>query len=573
MNSILILLLAWIQLASAESELCPHVILKDGHLKLARNEKVLICGSQESDAWHEVPLPQAQYELNTILQNKGFLNARFERAGDRLNVWAGPLKRTEHLIVTGANGLIQPGKKRKVIGHALDPAKLDEVTAWAELALRRKGYACPKVETSAQVWNATMSAAVEPGQKGVIAAVERTGLEGLNPAAMRRFEAFSAGDAYDVVETQITVSRLLSQGLFQSAYFTTRCTDDKVNLHLFTGIGKSRLVRFGLGASTEEFPFADVWFKNARLDDRASNFTASIHGSNIRQSFTAGSELYVVPGSQRSYLGPRFLLEHRKERAYETNKLEVGADLGRDFDLAKIRLQGRAGPTLNYEKVLRGAGPPDAKYLSWQGSVAAMSHAYEAFTRDQFEGWTGLFRYKGQRKGIGSQVNVDRYGLEFKHLWNVGHFSPPLFVFATRIEAVAVDSKQLTAVDAQHTLPLDYRVFFGGDENLRGFARESLNNHGLGYLTALHGGFEVRLIEELPWHLEPFLLWDYARLGDRRYTLNKPVYSSSGFGLRWASPFGTLRASAARGRIWGGDPTTVGYRQEWVYFLSFGQEF
>ena len=84
---------------------------------------------------------------------------------------------------------------------------------------------------------------------------------------------------------------------------------------------------------------------------------------------------------------------------------------------------------------------------------------------------------------------------------------------------------------------------------------------------------KLRLIEELPYRLQPFLLWDVARLGDRRWTLDEPQFTSWGYGIRWASPFGTLRGSAAKGEIENGNASTVAYTREWVYFFSFGQEF
>jgi outer membrane translocation and assembly module TamA len=55
--------------------------------------------------------------------------------------------------------------------------------------------------------------------------------------------------------------------------------------------------------------------------------------------------------------------------------------------------------------------------------------------------------------------------------------------------------------------------------------------------------------------------------------LEEPIFVSEGFGLRWASPFGTLRGSAARGEIYNEAGVADEYPQEWVYFLSFGQEF
>lgn len=558
----------------AESNLCGHIFVQEGKIQLDNNERALVCGSSSApNAWREIPVPQARYQLNVILQNRGFLNARFERDGEVLRVWPGEVTKTQELVVEGGRGILRADKKRKVRGYPMEPAKLDEVTQWADLRMRRNGYACPDIQVTAQAWDRMIKAKIESGEIKTIDGIERTGLEGLNRTALRRFEAFEPGARYDVIDTQITASRMLAQGLFQSAYFTTKCRGDKVDLHLFTAVGKARLVRFGLGASTEELPFADLWFKDTRLDDRASNYTVTLHGSPIRQSLNVNSELYVVPYSLRSFLGPRFKAEHRKERAYELNKVELGADLGRAWDILKVRLQGRVGPTLNYEKTVRGVGPPDTKYLSWEGLLTGMSHAYEAFSRDQYEGWISSLRYRGQREGLGSSLSVDRYDLTFKHLWNVGAFSPPLFIFATRLEAVAVDSKQLTALDEDKNLPVDYRVFYGGDENLRGFARESLNNGGYGYLTALHAGFELRLIEELPFRLEPFLLGDVARLGARRYTVDKPVYTSAGVGLRWPSPFGTLRGSIAQGQVWNSDRASDSYREEWVYFISFGQEF
>jgi outer membrane translocation and assembly module TamA len=362
---------------------------------------------------------------------------------------------------------------------------------------------------------------------------------------------------------------MLAQGLFQSAYYTVTCVGEQVDLHLYTQIGKFRLLRFGVGASTEELPFADVWYRNAKLDARASSYTASAHASPILQSLDFSSELYVVPGSRLFYFGPRLRFERRKERAYTLDKTTTGGDLGRAWDTQDLRIQGRAGPTLNYENTAAGAGPKEAKYVSWEAQLSVTSHAYEAFSRDQYEGWTTELNYHGQRDRVGSSVNADRYDLNFKHLWNLGAYSPPLFILASRVDLTLVDSK----ADDRDSLPIDYRVFYGGDQNQRGFSRESLNNGGHGYLTALGLGLELRLIEQLPYHLQPFLLWDGTRLGAGRYSFDSPKFMSTGVGIRWPSPFGTLRGTVARGQIGDGNRVSAAYQQEWVYFVSFGQEF
>lgn len=560
--------------AGQTSKLCDNVILEEGRLRLNRNQETLICGSSKSrEGWRDVPLAQAQYHLKVLLQNEGFPTPRFARDGDLLRVWPGPQQKTTKFVIRGADSLLNPKKKRKLVKAPLDPRHLDEAKRWAELNLKSNGFACPTINVIGQVWDGQVVMTVEPGDRAHIGDIRRTGLEGLDEDALARYEAVSPGQRYDVRKAELSASRFLDAGLFQSAYYKTTCRGQVADLDLYADVGRARVFRFGVGASTEEFPFVDVWFRNARLDDRASSLTGTLHVSPILQSLNLRSELYILPWSKRSFLGPRLTTARESERTYEVLQNKIGADLGRNWDMWDLRLLGRVGPTINYVNTVQGLGPDDATFLSWEGQMLIMSHDYEFQVRDQFVGWLSHLKYQGQRKGIGSELNVDRYDLSFKHLWNLGNYSPPLFILGTRLDLVGVDAHPVELEQKRNLLPIEYRIFYGGDQNLRGFPRQRLTNQGLGYLTAAYVGFELRLIEQLPYRLQPFLLWDGARLGQRRYALDPPFFSSGGFGLRWASPVGTLRGSAARGRIWQGDSTTDIYPQEWVYFLSFGQEF
>lgn len=557
----------------ADVNICPHVILREGKLNLNSNEKILVCGSNKSDlAWRDVPLSQAQYVLRSFLQNRGYLSPRFEIENETLNVYSGDLTLIQILEANHVDKLLYPEKKRKVIGYSLEPKRLDEIEQWADLTLRRKGYACPVIDINAQAWDRKVIVNVNPGLQGTIAIIERVGYEGLDQEALVRFEAFHQGEIYNVVDTKITAQRLLSDGIFQNAYVTTNCREDKVELRITVDKGKARLFRFGIGASTEEFPFSDIWFKNTLLDNRASNYTASLHLSPILQRFNLTSEFYIFDKSPLYYLGPRLEVERHVENAYNLEKTQIGIDLGRLWDQMNVRWDGRVGPTLNKERTLRGEGPGDTSYLTWVASLNTMSHAYEAFARDQYEGWTAGFKYSGQRIGVGSNLNIDRYDLNFKYLWNVGNYSPPAIIYAAKVGATAVSSNLISSAD-RNALPVSYRIYYGGDENLRGFTRQSLNNGGFGYLSAFYLGNELRLIEQLPYRLEPFLLGDVGKLGQTSTTLDKPIFTSLGLGMRWPSPFGTFRVSAAHGKIYDETSTTASYEQDWVYFLSFGQEF
>lgn len=559
--------------AQAEKRICPNVVLESGKLTLDANERVLICGSQKSDqAWKKVPPLQAQYTLTTMLNSRGYLKPEFRISGADLFVKLGPVTKIKKFNIAGGRKYLDAGKKRKVRGAALTSAKLDEITDWGELELRRQGFACPVVEVQAQVWDGVVDLTAKIDEPQRIGRIERTGYGDLKVESLKRFEAFESGDIYDVVDTQLTSSRLLSQGIFQDAYITAVCHEKTVDLKIVANPGKPRLFRFGFGGSTEELPFADVWFKDTLIDRRASNYTAALHASPIRQSLTLTSEFYAVPFSDLFYVGPRAKAERRDESAYEVETLQTGVDIGRLWDMYHVRLDGKFGPTWNYEKTIRGDGPADLDYLSLDGSLTFQSHDYEAFTRNQYEGWTGTFRYSGQREGVGAGLNLDRYDLDFKYLWNISSYSPPLFIFATRIGATAIETDGLDLA-TRAELPTTYRVYYGGGDNLRGFSRGALDNGGIGFLTALYAGFELRLIEELPYHIEPFALYDVARLGTGSFHLDDPVYSSIGAGLRWASPFGTIRGQYSRGSITNGDATTAGYKQDWVFYFSFGQEF
>lgn len=555
-------------------KLCSSIWVQDGELKLNNNEKIIVCGSgSESEAWDHVPLAQAQLHLKAILQNLGYLEPRFEIQDQQLHVWRGSRTRIKNLKVRNGSEVLNTNRKRKVVGEPLTSQKLNEVQAWADLETQSAGYACAQSEVKAYAWNGEVWIQSELKGLKYFSSVQVNDLEGLRPETLDRYQPFDEGDLYDVRKTQLMISRILSDGLFQSAYFLTECRADRAHLTLETSVGKPRILRFGIGASTEEFPFFDLTFRNTRLDDRASSYTLLLHASPREVSLNLNSELYLFPSWSRTFLGPRLRLARESERAFETDSARVGLDIGRNWDDADKRFHFRWGPTLNYTRTIRGIGPDDVTYPSLEASASALTHNYEYMMREQSEGWELRLFYRGQNQGLGSPVDANRYQVYFKHLWNLEATSPPRLVLGTRIESIIVDSDNLLDQTNRELLPTDYRIYLGGDRDLRGFPRQSLNNNQLGYLTSLYLGFELRLVDEWPSKLQPFLLWDWAKLGNRPQTLDRTIYISEGLGLRWASPFGTLRGSAARGRIWNKDLESDSVPESWVYFVSFGQEF
>jgi outer membrane protein assembly factor BamA len=560
--------------ARGATKLCDNIFLEEGDITLNGNEKILICGTNKGEeGWADVPLTQAELHLRAILQSAGYSNPHFERNGNSLKVWSGSKNEIKDLKVNVEKDILNPDKKRNIVGENLTSGHLDEVTAWANSEIRSKGYACPNIKVTAQTWDGNVLVNAHTGLQGKISRFDVDNLGDLNMDVMDRYQPFSIGDIYDIRKTQIMSERLLNDGLFQSAFFETTCKDRDINLNLQTSIGRPKILRFGIGASTEETGFIDLTFRNAHLDNMASSVTTTLHISNRLLSFVADSELYWFPGWHTVFFGPRFRTERESEPSYQTDSARVGADIGRRWDMWNTRFLARWGPTLNIVNTVRGLGPEDARYPTIDGSLSMMSHNYEAYRRLQYEGWTADVFFRGQGKGLGSQVNVNRYESEFKYLWNIGQYAPPLFVLGTRLQGIAVDAEEVTDDSDITLIPVTERIFVGGDQNLRGFPRLSIDNQRRGFLSFLMAGFELRLIEELPYNIQPFLLWDAGQVGNRRYTLDPPKFISEGGGIRWLSPFGTFRGTAARGRVLNQDETNISYPEQWVFFLSFGQEF
>src|SRR4029079_10634802 len=97
-------------------------------------------------------------------------------------------------------------------------------------------------------------------------------------------------------------------------------------------------------------------------------------------------------------------------------------------------------------------------------------------------------------------------------------------------------------------LPANVLQYLGGSTDLRGYGLQELSGRsGIGGLTSGFISFETRLAHTLPLGFEPFIFLDMGAIGKHSMSFSSPIYKSPGAGLRWASPFGTLAATLARG--------------------------
>ncbi|MGZ5280294.1 MAG: hypothetical protein ACXWC9_10145, partial [Pseudobdellovibrionaceae bacterium] len=417
-----------ISVMAADQQLCPHIFIHNDKFTLNKNEKIIICGDDREAEWKEIPLEQAQVELKGLFQKQGYFNSQFTRKGDDLWIEMGPQTKIDNWILTSNNTVVDSERKRKVRGQPMTPTKLDEIENWIEGELKARGYACPLISSKAQVWDSSVVSHYQTGKKLNITSLQRKGLENLDEEAFRRFDAFEVQDVYNNRKLQLTSNRLLNDGLTQSSYFTQVCTETGVDLIHHLELGEPRILRIGFGASSEELPFLDAWFKNTRIDNRASSYWLLLHASPRIQSLEGSSQLYWIPASKRTYLGPRFKVARNVEDTYENLSGKTGLDIGRLWDAWDNRFDMRAGPTLNYINTIRGFGPDDVSYFTVDGNINVMNNKYELTGAQQFEGTQSSLQYQGQRKGLGSPLNADRWTFRAKNLWNINELAPPYVV-------------------------------------------------------------------------------------------------------------------------------------------------
>lgn len=575
LSLLFLLLITSIDAYAKDYKVCRHIIVKDGEIKLGSNEKKLICGDSDGpDAWRTIPLAQSELQLKNVLSNMGYLNPEFSKVGaNRLEITMGKktkIKRFE--VQSETKRFFNAKKKRKVIGQPMITSKLNEIEEWSNLQAESRGYPCSEQNLQAFPNNGDVILDVTLNDRRKFGSNLEKQTPELDARVLNRHLAFSKNGWYDIRKIQISINRMLSSGLFQSAFFAEDCSDDEFKLKLEASVGKPNIFRFGIGASTEEFPFTSITYRNTNIGKKASSYTISLNYSPRLKSLNFDSELFVLPSLWQTYFSPRLRVAQESEDAYETNSARLGIDTATMFDLSDVRVTGRIGPSLNATETVRGEGPGNLNYVALEASVQIMSHLYEYNLRDQNEGWLLGLYFKGQRPELGSNLGLSTYKLNYKKLWNISSLWPPLFILGTRVEATAVDINDPSTANLQQ-IPFEDRVFLGGDNSLRGFSRLSIDNNGLGYLTSTYVGFELRLVETLPYKIQPFLIYDLAFLGRDSFEFNAATLSSEGVGLRWVSPFGTLRGSLARGRVISARTAADNFDEDYVFFVSFGQEF
>lgn len=553
------------------TDLCPRVRFVGPAVKLTDLEKRLVCGDPGSDGWKEISLPQARQFMTAFLQARGRHFPAFGARDGTLEVSAGSATVVTRLVGDGLDEVYDLGKRRKIVGQLLTPDLLDKVQKGVAFELESRGYACPKVVVTADARDGVVRVDAAPGTPYALEGIAPADVPGIEPSAFDRYRAFVPGQPYDARLLALTADRIKADDLFLSAYYDVACTTGGARVVQRVVEGKPRLVTVGVGADTEGLVQGRMRLKQSRIGRRASSAEVSLFASRLQQSLDADASLYLSDTS-RLYMYPAGYVRREDEIQYEAAHSEAAFSPAWTHDGSDFRVEVRGGPAYDYFNTIRGEGPTRSSWAAFVTRTVFRTHMYEYYRRDPRRGWTGTLETSSRVRGAYSHVTAHRVQVSGEGDWNLGNYEPPLLVLATRGLLGTTAASGGSSVAFAEVPPTE-RFFLGGDADLRGFQRKRLPDDAGGFLTAVYQGMELRAGDVLPGDVQPLVFVDAAMGGRRDFHLDADVYYSPGAGFRWVSPFGSVRATVARGLVWRNGSPTEAPRPHWQLFFSFGKEF
>ncbi len=559
---------------------CPQIqFAGKENIDLEAMEIRLVCGDAHTEGWGRVPFNQAESFLRAFLQQRGYQEPSFTPGRDVLMVDPGAKTLVSSFSVTGLPPGVDPRKFRKIRGQVMTPKLLDTAKAALLGVLQNRGYACPEVEIRGNGATGQLSAEVRPRGVYFLNNIRIPKTDAMSPEVFSRYEAFKRGQRFDGRLLDLTAQRALADSLFLSAYFDITCSTEAALAQAGEGLtitgrvvaGKSQLYKLGIGFDTEGLFIGKAQWQDSRIGARANSMEGTLYASLREQTAVADYRYYTGPGS-RVYLMPKLTFGRLNNTQFESIHSELALLPSLSRDSRSRRTEFSAGPALEYANTIRGPGPGRDSYGSLITQLEFRGHDFEYYAGDPRTGGRVVFKSQSRLKGAGSVITAHILTLQGEHVWNLGGYEPPALVLATRylMQGTLVRNSLL----ASGKLPLDTRFFMGGDANLRGAGFNKVPSDAAGLLTSVYDGLELRLMDVFSHGIQPLIFLDAAMGGRGSFRLDPNVYYSPGFGVRWSSPVGSIRATLARGLVWKRDPSAeILMHPSWQFFLSLGKEF
>jgi len=539
-------------------------------LELNSNELLLVCGDPSKQSWQDIPFSQSEYHLKTFIEARGYYQPKFQFKDNQLHVDPGPRLLVTSVDYFGAPEHFRDVRIRKILGQPLDTELLNYVDSSTVQRLKSMGYACPTLRVSAIKETGAVHVKIVPGPLYQFGKA-RGQAPGLHPDTLRRFDAFAPGDPFRYEWMKLTEERAENDGIVMNSQLTYKCPQEAANLelrHILIG-GDKHLVAVGAGASSEEFPIAQISWKIVRMDENGSNGLITLYGSNRSQRLKA--TYFYFPSSlvPRLHLDPNVSLERRTEANFVSSELGLTTPISYQWDFSDSALRVSSGPSLRRSLFEKGTDTLSVTFISFVAHIGWFNHSYELYRNDPQAGSSVEFNIEFLRDTEFAMLGT-LLGVTGVHLLKINSVFPAQWILGFRYGANTTFVPN--APSASERLPAQYLHALGGDQNIRGFGRNELYSTGTGVHTAAFGSVEVRYAKTLTFGIEPFAFFDFGALGEAPVSIDPRLYYSPGFGVRWQFPIGVVRATMAHGFLLPKTEDLIN-QEHFQLFLGFGQEF
>lgn len=266
--------------------------------------RVLICPfSRSSRFWDRQFLDRLELRRDVVRVQafywlRGYRDTRVdtlvvENGDDEVTVVFGVQEgdptRTEFIAIEGVDSILTPAVRERLArpasGEPFNYLLLDSTRVAVLAALRSRGYADAVVDTSTSVRPeagvASASIIVEPRWIARVGDITITGLNELEPEAVRRRMTFGEGDVYTRDEVFDSQRRLYESGLFRRATVGTTDRDSIKSVRVSVEEADLRSVELRGGFSTMDFVQADASFVHRNLFGGTRRFEARAAAGNL----------------------------------------------------------------------------------------------------------------------------------------------------------------------------------------------------------------------------------------------------------------------------------------------------
>ncbi|MBN8555608.1 MAG: BamA/TamA family outer membrane protein [Deltaproteobacteria bacterium] len=512
------------------------------------------------------------FHARSILQTKGFHLPTFEQTNGHITIRTGSPSRATSLQIKNLPENVSIPNYRRPIGRTLTPQLLDQTSLWLRTQLAHRGFPCIKIIEFADPVSGRIELKVESLSAYPIRIREviEPQVQNIAPHVFERYRAFHLDAIYDERKFEITNRRIDADGVSEASQFRALCehlSADGVPVEHTVLTGAPRILRVGFGVSTDDYLLGRMNWQIARLGAQASTLWFDVRGSFREQSFRSYAVWYVSDTYPRLHLNPTLSVVRETESPYTAVNSSAQVLIASSKDFQTLNWSWKLGPKFTDSRIFEGTGPKQTHFPSLFGALDFTSHNYEYFRFQPRDGWAMGVQAQGLHRDLYSPISAVKTSVSLDFLSALGGQDPKLLIFGFRTRA---ESSFMSGQQDLNKIPFEFRRYLGGSHDLRGFPRKSLPSNDLGAISSAFASVELRSEKFFVDSMHPFLLFDAGILGREKYRYVMPVFSSAGGGIRWQTFIGVLRATVARGFVWGPQSQTPESVQ---FHASLGEEF